>query len=124
MFKPIYNPKYPPMYKSPIELIELDSVVESIKDETDNQIYQAIRRVGIDVDKEELIKALKYDRGQYDKGYADGYKEAISEFNAKIELYKTGICIRGGGETVEGEKVIVIPVCEYETIFEELAGDN
>jgi hypothetical protein len=28
------------------------------------------------VNREELIRALKYDRGQYDKGYADGVRDA------------------------------------------------
>jgi hypothetical protein len=32
------------------------------------------------VDKEELAKALAYDRGQYDKGYKDGYDDAMHKF--------------------------------------------
>ena len=33
---------------------------------------EAIQYAQINVDKEELEKALKYDRDQYDKGYRDG----------------------------------------------------
>lgn len=55
------------MYKSPIEAIikDWESVVEK-------EVYKAVRKVGINVDAEELQKALRFDRGQYDKGYTDG----------------------------------------------------
>lgn len=54
------------------------------KDESSNDV-NAVQRVGVNVDKDELIKALQYDRGQYDKGYADGYKEAIRKFSKKLK---------------------------------------
>lgn len=53
-------------YESPIRMI-----VGEMKTKMDNDTLTAIQRYGIDVDKEELIKALNYDRGQYEKGYAD-----------------------------------------------------
>lgn len=57
------------MYKSPI-----DMVVGETQMIMDNEVFKAVKKVGIVVNKEELIAALKYDRGQYDKGYQDGYK--------------------------------------------------
>lgn len=57
------------MYEGPIEL------TSTITTEIDNEIYRAIIKHGVNVDKEELIKALKYDRDQYAKGYNDGLKE-------------------------------------------------
>ena len=45
---------------------------EMIIQQQDEQTLQAIQKVGIKVDKDELVKALAYDRGQYEKGYADG----------------------------------------------------
>lgn len=62
------------MYESPITLIttELQMKIE-------NDTLQAVQRYGIDVDKDELMKALNYDRGQYDKGYRDGYNEAMKK---------------------------------------------
>jgi hypothetical protein len=53
------------MYKSPID------VTYNHRYEMDNAIYRCVIDVGIDVDKAELLRALKYDRGQYEKGYAD-----------------------------------------------------
>lgn len=45
----------------------------------DEDIYQAILSYGITVDKDELLRALKYDRNQYEKGYMDGKAEAMVE---------------------------------------------
>lgn len=59
------------MYDSPIHLI-YDKLAPQISETTDAMICTAILNVGINVDKEELIRALNYDRQQYKKGYADG----------------------------------------------------
>ena len=48
-----------------------------ISEREDQNIWQAVQRVGVDVDKDELIRALKYDRWQYEKGYADAMKNAV-----------------------------------------------
>ena len=58
------------MYKSPINIIE--KAITDIKVNFENGVFQAVQEVGINVNKDELIKALKYDREQYDKGYHDG----------------------------------------------------
>lgn len=57
------------MYISPIQ-----SYVNDIKFNYDGEVLKAVQSVGINVDKIELLKALEYDRGQYEKGYKDGYK--------------------------------------------------
>lgn len=58
------------MYSSPIELIYKDAQYRMEKD-----IFYAIQKVDINVNKDELIKALAYDRNQYEKGYADALAE-------------------------------------------------
>ena len=62
------------MWKSPIELIESD-----IETKLEDAVFEAVQSVGIRVDKDELLKALAYDREQYEKGYADGLKDAHPE---------------------------------------------
>ena len=59
-------------YQSPIELImgQMNLVLE-------DQICKAVQNVGVSVDKEELLKALHYDRGQYQKGYGDRDAEIV-----------------------------------------------
>lgn len=66
-------------YESPIKLFQTDPLVEQLRDKTDNMIYRAVIHADVNVDREELIRALEYDRGQYEKGYADGlaYKPPI-----------------------------------------------
>lgn len=62
------------MYESPVELFDVANFAKKVNEETDNYIYEYIVKLGINVNKEELIKALQYDRDQYEKGYKDGLK--------------------------------------------------
>ena len=64
------------MYKSPIDVLLAD-IQHQIAKQQDGEIYKAVVSVGINVDKEELIRALRYDRDQYEKGYADGQADAL-----------------------------------------------
>jgi len=59
------------MYKSPIDIFTTDIHTQIVKQQ-DEEIYQAVLRVGVNVDKEELIRALRYDRQQYNIGYMEG----------------------------------------------------
>ena len=47
------------MYKSPIEIIN-----GKIQTQFDDAIFRAVQNVGINVDREELLKAEEYDRAQ------------------------------------------------------------
>ena len=66
------------MYKSPIELIIAD-IQHQIAKEQDEEIYKAVVHYIPNIDKEELLRALKYDRNQYEKGYMDGKADAMAE---------------------------------------------
>lgn len=54
------------MYESPIEVI-----YGQLQTQMEDDVFRAVQNCGIRVDKDELIKALKYDRDQYAAGYAD-----------------------------------------------------
>lgn len=78
------------MWESPVNIYEIhEPIVEEINKHTEETIFKAIHRVGVDVNKEELIKAMQYDRNQYEKGYKDGYSDAIDE----LQAYKKGDCM-------------------------------
>lgn len=64
------------MYKSPIELIIKDYHMQIVKQQEDN-VYRAVQEYGVTVDKEELVKALQYDRNQYEKGYKDAINDVL-----------------------------------------------
>lgn len=66
-------------YESPIEV-----VMGQMRIEQENNIYKAIQDYGVSVDKDELIKALKYDRYQYERGYINGYNRKASEVAREI----------------------------------------
>ena len=59
-------------YTSPIQL-----VLSDIQMKLEDDACEAVQSVGVNVDKDELIKALQYDREQYAKGFTDGYKQGI-----------------------------------------------
>ena len=61
-------------YISPVK-IRTRSMSTKINKEIDDAIMRAIAKVGIHVDKEELIKALEYDRDQYQRGFMAGPTE-------------------------------------------------
>lgn len=64
------------MYESPITVVYGDIQTE-FKRETESLIVSCVQNVGVDVNKDELVKALSYDRDQYDKGYADAMAEIV-----------------------------------------------
>lgn len=75
------------MYESPIKILQ-DQIAKDfarkIDEETGKAIYEATQRIGITVDDNELLKALRYDRGQYDKGYDDGFNDGRKAVIAEI----------------------------------------
>ena len=60
------------MYRSPIDII-----YGQLQKQMDDNILRVVQSYDINVDKEELIRALRYDRDQYEKGYADGHRYAM-----------------------------------------------
>lgn len=66
-------------YESPIEMFYNDTIqniANQIREETDDRIVCEVKmQCGVNIDKDELIKALKYDRDQYNKGYQDAMND-------------------------------------------------
>lgn len=63
------------MYESPITNY-ISEIIDKQMVERENFILATVsEKIGIDVNREELIKALNYDRQQYEKGYADAKAE-------------------------------------------------
>ena len=86
-------------YQSPIDVI-----MGQMNTSYENGIYKAVQNAGVYVDKNELLKALQYDRGQYQKGYADRDSEITRCRDCKHSCDYTDIfpdraykCIKNGG---------------------------
>ncbi len=70
------------MYESPIELIT-DKVLTQIRKGQEDYVYEVVQNMGVNVNKEELLKALEYDRQQYCKGFEDGIREFVKNIVEK-----------------------------------------
>lgn len=62
-------------YQSPIEITISDAYTRLLN-KIEKDTMDAVAYYKIKVDKGELLKALAYDRQQYRKGFADGYRAA------------------------------------------------
>lgn len=71
------------MYEPPIKTTVSDFEMKFIKEQERN-ICRAVQKYDIHVDKDELIKALNYDRQQYKKGFDDGYGSFANDFHYEI----------------------------------------
>ena len=59
-------------YESPIKVL-----CSELTTNFENGVYSAVQKIVPEVDKDELIRALNYDRNQYDRGYRAGYNDAL-----------------------------------------------
>ena len=88
-------------YESPITLIQAqtNNFFKEINEKTDEVIFKAVINVLPQVNKDELIRALAYDRGQYVKGYQDRDSEIVRckdcrYFKKIVERSDSGLCHR------------------------------
>lgn len=80
-FSKVFNSDYfvpVEQYESPITLIRKE-VENAYNSWVEDNVFKMISSLDIKVDRDELIKALKYDRQQYERGY----NEASLEFQNK-----------------------------------------
>ena len=68
-------------YKSPLEVFS-----RGVRLNVEGEVMKAIHECEIFVDKDELIKALKYDREQYVKGFEDGCRERVDKLKAECAM--------------------------------------
>ena len=75
------------MYKSPIEV-----VYGQLQTKFESDVVKAVQSYNINVDKDELIKALAYDRNQYDAGYRDAMATIVRCKDCVHYLHDTNYC--------------------------------
>lgn len=63
-------------YVSPINMIITQTRCQ-VEEQQGQILMRAVHEAGFDVDQHELMRALKYDREQYKKGYEDAMKNAV-----------------------------------------------
>jgi len=97
------------VYKSPVKMTwskpdliqtETQKIVKDITKQHEDYItFKIEQTLGCEVDKDELIKAMQYDRNQYDKGYQDGYLDGVRD-GKQIMFNKLQEFVEGSDEDV------------------------
>ena len=108
-------------YQSPIEIIS-----QGFQTKLEGNVMKAIYDYGIVVDKEELIKALQYDRKQYEKGFADGSRCVNRSTIQKEVLDKVSdiICDNIQGNLIWDDTYIILPRDIYTKIESAIMGSE
>lgn len=104
------------MYESPIKLFETE-----MRMQLEGDVMKAVQNVGITVDKEELLRALQYDREQYQKGYKDAVTEilgVIRETYHNFSGYDLERMTKYGNETAEQQYQSYSSAMMYEIAME------
>ena len=85
------------MWESPSN-ITIDEIETELYKRLEEEALKPVHRIGIDVDKTELIRALNYDRDQYNKGYQDAMDELVrckdcinrNRYDCPYDIYEYG----------------------------------
>lgn len=80
------------MYESPIKVIQGE-----LETQLEGEILKAVHRVGVTVDRDELIRALRYDREQYQKGFDDAREDAVVVTRCKNCEYLVNATVNDNG---------------------------
>ena len=100
-------------YESPIEVI-----LGELRLQEENGIYRAVQEAHVNVDKEELLKALRYDREQYEKGYHEAIKEFAEAYKEQIKSY-TGMFTDDGFYVPLDAVLRIVEFCKKQMIGEQ-----
>lgn len=106
-------------YESPVTL-QIRKIAEQIEEQRENQITATIsEQMGVNIDKDELKRALAYDRDQYRRGYEDGWRARSKDvlqwipirMRTMTEEEKTKLFIKYGVDAVDEDmKVFDCPM--------------
>lgn len=109
----IYDSTNPPTYDEMLGKIAgmsyespIDIVVGEVQFKFEQDVMKAIQSYGICVDRDELIKALQYDRHQYEKGFADACKLNTKGERKSVEEQSEGEWIV---DAWDGEEWVIVP---------------
>lgn len=101
------------MYESPIEF-----VTSELTKQLEGDVLTLAQSYGVRVDKDELIRALNYDRQQYEKGFADGKAAAANWIPCSEKLPEGDEAVLANltEEHVTWTRVLMIPgsIVQYE----------
>lgn len=86
-----------PEYDSPL-VLNVSDIATQMAEKLDETSWRVVQRVGINVDKDKMLAALKQDAERYRNAYAHGYDTGYQERDEEIvrcedcKHYKDGFC--------------------------------
>lgn len=105
-------------WKSPIQIID---IAHELGKSMSDAVVNACWKYGVKVEKDELIRVLKYDREQYEKGFCDGIEAAqkaaqkTGKWEMKPDLFgffdDIPVCSECGCTTKMRDKTKYCPNC-------------
>lgn len=99
---PLWMPD-PIGYQSPIGWYIVNAFEDALNKQ-DEVILENVLRVGVEVDKDELLKALQYDRDQYAYGYRVGFDDGTNKaVMDTIQMIRTRLAVYFGTYTHDAE---------------------
>ena len=82
----------------------------------ENGIITAVQRVGIDVDRERLVDVLTDARGNYERGFREGYEQAERDTLKEREAVEPILKREGISKAFND---YACPVCGEEIVYEQ-----
>lgn len=71
-------------WESPITIVERE-IQTKLNDDIENAVMMEVQTaISVDINKDELLKALNYSQDSYNKGYAEGHQIADDEYKEKL----------------------------------------
>lgn len=108
------------MYESPVSMT-IRRVIEDSKNAIESIVCNAAFEMGIEIDNGELLKALMYDRDQYNNGYADGKADATPKWisvEERLPQPETKIYLIAS-LSPDGEQIVKTSVWAWDEIGEK-----
>ena len=68
---------------------QIGTLQTMMAEEHDKMILRAVQKIGIQIDQDSLVQAIKNDRQRYEEAYKKGYADCERKFNgllAKIRI--------------------------------------
>lgn len=115
------------MYESPITMYMSDINKEIQKQTEEESMIVINQTIGFDVDKEELLKALQYDREQYEKGYRDCKNDILDKVKqAREEMHDLDYLINDAKYSDQETRAYNVDmlVTEFYEIMDKLIAES
>ena len=103
-----------PFYDTPVTLTmpEINSAFEKVNqisnevaEDTDNFVFRAIQKVGVNVDRDKLIQALQADRARYEEAYRRGFEDCMKRMHLGVKVLEDGPMVDSLGITKSTEEL-------------------